>query len=516
MRGKSIVTGAIILTIAGIITRILGFVYRIYMSNIIGAEGMGLYQLIMPIYSLAWSIACSGFTTTVSKLTAQENAKKEYGNVKRILKQSVFITTALGVIVGVLIFIFAYDISTIFFKDTRIVMSMKILSLAIPFMSAGSCIRGYFFGLQETVIPAINQVFEQSVRMLVIYLLAGTMIPMGLEYACAAATIGIVAEEIFSLLFVIISFKFTKARNFIKKLPTLSTYKSLALIFTMALPLTANRVIGSFLSTYENALIPQRLQLFGYSQTDALSIYGQISGMAMPLIFFPSAFLLSLSISLVPAVSEASAVKNFSRINYTTSKSLLFASVIGFASASMFVCFSKEFGQVIYNQDISRMLILLGIMCPFLYMQTVLSGILNGLGYQVFIFRNSLISSIISILFIYFLVPVKGVDAFILGWFVSLIVVCWLEIEKLRDSVSLHFEFSNWFLKPLLSAIASGLLIKYIANKLIFNNFGEVIGLISAICIFSCLYMLFIVLLGCLSIHDLNDIFKSFKKNTAK
>ncbi len=502
----SIVNGAIILTIAGVITRILGFVYRIYMSNVMGAEGMGLYQLIMPVYGLAWSIACSGFTTTVSKLTAQEKAKGESGNIRRILKQSTIITTMLGCLLGVLMYFFAEPMAVLVFKDARTVLSLQILSFALPFMAMGSCIRGYFFGIQEAIIPAINQVFEQTVRMIVVYFLAGTFMPLGLEFACAAAIIGIVAEEAISFIFVFIAYKKYKDKKTAIRRPTYSGMYTLTLIFTMALPLSATRITGSLLGTFENALIPQRLQAYGYTAKEAISIFGQISGMAMPLIFFPSAFLMSLAISLVPAVSEAQAMNNLLRIKNTASKSMLFSSVIGFFAAAGFIVFSKELGTVIYNQDISQMLILLGIMCPFLYMQVVLSGILNGLGCQVFIFRNSLISSIINIGFIYFLVPKQGVNAFILGWFVSLIVVCWFEIEKLRQSVDLIFEFRNWFIKPVISAAASSLMVKLLANKLIFAVFGEKLGLTFAIALLFALYMVFILLTGCLSTSDITEI----------
>ncbi len=515
MGKKGIITGALILTIAGVITRVLGFVYRIYMSNAIGAEGMGLYQLIVPIYSLVWSIACSGFTTTISKLTAQEKARGEYGNLSRILKQSIIMSTAIGVLLSFLLYIFSADIAQIFFKEPRITMSLKIIALCVPFMAAGSCMRGYFFGLQETLIPAINQVFEQVIRMTVVFLIAGIFIPMGLEYACAAACIGIVVEEIFSFLFVLVAHNMGGAKKLQKTLPTLSRLSSLSLIVTMALPLTLNRVAGSLLSTLENAMIPQRLQVYGLTQGEAMSIYGQISGMAMPLIFFPSAFLLSLSISLVPAVSEAKAIGNNERIRYTTSKSMLFASIIGFLASGIFIVYSRELGQIIYKQDLSRMLVLFGIMCPFLYMQVVLSGILNGLGFQVFIFRNSLISSVINLGFIYFLTPIKGVDAFIFGWFISLIVVCFLEIEKLRESVDVSFDFSDWFFKPVICSAASGLLVNLLFKESLFRAFGNVLGLVMSLSILSLLYMVFIILTGSLSIGDLQQLF-NFKPKKSR
>lgn len=515
MKKKSIIAGAFILTAAGIITRILGFVYRIYLSNLIGAEGMGLYQLIMPVYSLAWSISCSGFTTTVSKLTAQEKAKGEYGNMGRILKQSAAITGCIGLILCVLLYRFAGPFAIYFLKEPRIGLSLRILSLAFPFMAAGSCIRGYFFGLQETLVPAVNQVLEQCVRMLVIYLLAAGFMHRGIEYACAVAVVGIVVEELFSLVYIVAAYKIFKTKNLLRKRPVLSTTGSLALILSMAMPLTLNRVAGSLLATLENTLIPQQLQLYGLTAKEAISAFGQISGMAMPLIYFPSAVLTSLSITLVPAVSEASAVNNKKRILYTLSKSLLFTCIIGMAAAAIFIVFSRELGQAIYKQDLSGLLVPMGIMCPFIYMQMVISGALNGLGFQLFLFRNSLLSSFITIGFIYFLMPLKGMNAFILGWFVSLIVIVGLEINKLRESVQLELEYSNWFLKPMLAAAAAGLTARLVYNRFFLSVFGLHLGLVVSLALFSIIYMVSVLLMGCLTLRDVGDIFSNLKlKNT--
>jgi len=500
-RGRKIVAGALILTVAGVITRILGFVYRVYMSNMIGAEGMGLYQLIMPIYSLAWALTCAGFTTTVSKLTAQEKAKGELGNVQRILVISVTATVFLGIVTGTAMFFMADYIALHFFNEARVGMSLRLLAIAVPFMATGSCLRGYFFGLQEHIVPAVNQVLEQCVRMVVIFAIMGIFLPFGLEYAIAAAVIGIIAEEIFSFGFAVAAYKL-KQRKVQRAKAEMSYRVAASMIMIMALPLTANRVTGSFLAAFENALIPQRLQLFGHSASEAIAEFGKMTGMAMPLIYFPSAFLVSLAISLVPAVSEAHAVKNIRQISFTTSKAMLFAAIIGFGSASLFVIFSYELGMAIYNQDISRMLVSLGVMSPFLYMQVVLAGILNGLGFQVFIFRNSLISSVINIAIIYFFVPIRGIDAFVIGWLLSLIIVFALEIRKLQETVELSFEFVQWFVKPFISCLAAGLFVKLVANRHIFEIFGNRVGLVAAICVFGVIYSVFIVLTGCFSRED--------------
>ncbi len=511
MRKKGIIFSAMILTIAGIITRILGFVYRIYMSNMIGAEGIGLYQLITPLYSLAWSISCSGFTTTISKFTAEERAKREYGNMGLILKQCVFLTSSIALILTFVFYFFTDIIANNFLNDPRTAMALKILSLCFPFMAAASSIRGYFFGLQESAVPAISQVIEQGVRMVIVFTLAGFFIPMGLEYACALAIIGIVCGEIISFVYVFLAYKKFKMKNIRPKKPSYTNAKSLSLILAMAFPLTLNRVTGSLLSTFENVLIPQRLILFGATTEESMAQYGQVTGMAMPLIFFPTAFLIALSISLVPAVSEATAVNNVDSIKDTVGKTLLFTSIMGIGAAALFSVFSGELGMIIYKQDIKEMLFFLGLMCPFIYMQVVLSGILNGLGKQVFIFRNSLLSSAINIGFIYFLVPKYGVNGFLLGWFISLIIVTMLDLFKIKDSINLDINIFKYFVLPALSSLGSGLVLNLLRDNII-SIFGNVVGLIISILLLGIFYLALIFLTDCITLDDIKFLIKKQNK----
>ena len=503
--GKGIVQSTLILTVANLINRLLGFGYRIYMSNILGPEGMGLFQLIMPIYALAWSISCSGITTSVSKLVASEKAKNQHGNMGRILKQALAISTALGFLLSFILFFFSNMVAVYMFNDERLSMSLKILSLSFPFMAAGSCVRGYFMGLQETVIPAISQVLEQCVRMAVIFLLAGAMMPRGLAYATAAAMLGIFAGEVLSFVFVLVSYKGYKLKWKYFKAPTLSSRESFYMLGAMALPLTLNRISGSLLSAFENMMLPRRLMAYGMTNSEALSEFGKLTGMAMPLVQFLSALLVSLSISLVPAVSEAMTMKNYSRISNTVSKVMLFTTITGIGSAGVFIMLANELGEIIYNQNIAHILILLGIMCPFLYMQTTLSGILNGLGEQVFIFRNALISSVISIAFIMLVVPRLGLNGYILGSFIGLVIICVLSLNKIRVATRIEVNILDWFIKPILSSVLTVLVVRMVKGYM-FEFFGNAFGLAVVLGITGLMYMALIVATGCFSREDMRAV----------
>ncbi|MBR2062231.1 MAG: oligosaccharide flippase family protein, partial [Anaerotignum sp.] len=140
MSRKSIITGTLILTSANLITKCMGFFNRIFLSNTIGAEGMGLYQLILPIYALAWSITSAGFTTTISSLTAQEHIRGQNGNIGRIVKQSLTLSIGISLIISVILFWGADTIALHIVKDARTALSFRLLSFAIPFMAAGSCL----------------------------------------------------------------------------------------------------------------------------------------------------------------------------------------------------------------------------------------------------------------------------------------------------------------------------------------------------------------------------------------
>lgn len=508
MSKKQLITSTIILTFANLFTKFLGFYYRIFMSNAIGSEGMGLYQLIMPIYALAWSITSSGFTTTVSRLTARESAKSETGNLGRIVKQAFVMCLFLSGISSLFLFFGAEEISIKILKDSRTVISLRLLSLAIPFMAAGSCLRGFFMGLQQMQIPALSQVLEQIVRILAIFLLADFFVPLGLNYACFAAVCGIFAGEALSFGFTFFSYLHFKRRKKMIKRPTLSSRGTALLILSMALPLSATRITSSLLSAAENILIPGRLQVYGYSTEKALSIYGELTGMAMPLLLLPSAFLMAASTSLVPEITQACASGHSKRVSRTVSAALLFTSVISIGAACFYAVFPQEICYLIYGRkELGELLLPLAFLCPLLYGQTTLSGLLNGLGEHFFLFWSHILSSLVTIGFVWFAMPYYGISAFLAGWFLSLLFTTILAFSRLKKATGIFPPFFSYFGKPLLAGLGAALPIRFLIqsgtpSKPFFLLTFFAMGL---------LYLFFLFLLGCLSKKELLISAKSFR-----
>lgn len=502
-KGKTIVKGALILTLANLVTRIMGFVYRIYMSKAIGPGGMGVYQLIMPVYMLVFSLCSSGLATTVSTCTAANGAKKDSGAARRVLNTAVSLSVCLSAAASAAVFFGAGFIGVNILHESRTILPLKIISLCFPFMSAGACLRGYFYGLQKMSVPAASQVLEQSVRIAVVWLLYDTMLTRGLEYACAAAVMGMAGGELAAFVFTLAAYYLRRGKYTATNLTYIS---ALDTVLTMALPLTLNRGISACLSTAENILIPQKLTAFGLSGNDAVSLFGGLCGMAVPLIMFPCSLLTALATALMPAISEYSAAQNYAAIGRTMRRTLLFTTVIGIGVSGIFIAFPAEISRAVYGRtDISALLGLLGGICPFLYTQVILSAALNGLNCQLYIFKMGLLGSAITISAIYFLMPRFGIHAYIAGWAAAAVITNSLSRAKLEKMTGGFGTDPADIAKCLTAAAFICLFGKYICRHLRPDSMAET-ALITGCC---CLgYLLLTDMLGVLETGDIISLIK--------
>lgn len=503
MKHKKLIFGTLILASANLLTKGMGFFNRVFLSSLIGAEGIGLYQLIMPLYTLAWSITSAGFTTTISRLTAQENLNRETGNIRRIVRQSVAICLLLSVLISGILFFFSYDIAVYILQEPRTSLSLRLLAFAIPFMAAGSCLRGYFLGLQQMLVPAFSQVLEQVIRIGAIWLLAALFVPKGLEYACFAAVCGVVLGEAGSFLFTYCSYLQNKQQKKELKRPTRSAYSCAILILAMALPLTASKLSSSLLSTAENILIPRRLVLFGYSNAEALAAYGELTGMILPLLMLPSVLLMAFSVSLVPEISAACAASQNNRIRRTVSVTLLFTAICGIGAACVFAVFPREICYIFYQRaTLGKLLFPLAFLCPMLYGHMTLNGLMSGLGEQLFLFWSHILTSLVTICFVWFGIPRYGLNAYCVGWFCSLLLGTVLSLHRLYLRTGVRFPFYECFCKPLLAGGSAALCIRYIIQI----GTPSELFLILCLCGMGILYLLFLFLLGCFSKENIHTL----------
>jgi stage V sporulation protein B len=342
-------------------------------------------------------------------------------------------------------------------------------------------------------------VLEQCVRITAVFILSDTLMQKGIEFACAGAVIGMVAGEILAFVFTGICYIVHLGSEKSNSEPQISVVSAVGILCAMALPLTLNRVFSSLISTAENILIPQRLQIYGLTRSEALEIYGKLFGMAMPLVMFPSSLLTALSTTMLPAISEGHTLKQKSALTSAIQRCVMLTSVIGMGTAAVFVAYPTEIGQIIYKTNIASMLRLVGLMCPFLYIQVMFSGILNGFGEQLFIFKTGLMSGIINLIFIYFLTPVMGISAFYAGWMISTVITSALSALRIQHYTVKPLNFLHIGCKPLLSAALAALASYLLRNKLY--------GLVNLnMCILISIAAMGIVYLAILYISDYQNI----------
>lgn len=506
MGKKALITGTLILTGASFITRILGFIFRIYMSNIMGAEGIGLYQLIFPIYMLTWSLCAAGVSLAVSKKVAELTAKKLHQDAIRTLKCAIALSGGIALCVSIPLFFFAPLVANYFVHEPNTAIALRLLPICLPFMATACCIRGYFQGRQEMLIPATAQIVEQVARMIVIYLFSSFFIPKGLAYACALGMLGLCGGEFCSCGFTYLMYKFKK-RSLILK-PAVLTYSHVfSTLITISIPITANRFLTSMLQSVENILIPLQLQKFGLPSSEALSLYGMFSGMALPLLFFPSMVTTSIATALVPAISEASAKKNQVVLRNTVSKSVQFSMLIGIGASSLFYMLGPEIGMACYNlPEVGEILKLLAVICPFLYLQGILNGILNGLGLQRLTFKSTLIGSAICITLILILVPQKGIIGFAIAMLLQSGFMAIYNLSHVLKHISLPVDLIGWMVKPSIAAIFGCLSMKYIHSHILLANFSATLSTIIAVTLLGIFYLSYLFIFKCVTLKDVKAI----------
>ncbi len=505
MKKENLILGTLILTVATTITRIVGFIFRIYLANVLGAEGMGLYQLILSFYILMVTLSTSGIRIAVSRLMSEEIAMHHYSNAKKVLHQSIALSFFTGFLAAFLMYYFSSYVGIKILKDERTVLSLLYLVPSLPVIAVSSCYKGYFYAVGKVTKPASAQVLEQVIRVFVIFSIMNYYLPRGLGYGCAAVSIGMTIEEIFSLIYIWFLYIIDKKpySNKIKTKPDNMIYK----ILGISIPLSATAYVNSILRMVENILIPSRLIIYGSSTVHAMSLYGMIKGMVLPLLFFPSSFLTSLASILIPSVAGDNATSNEKKVTYTLSKVLHFTALSGILVVSVFLCFPNEIGITVYNDpQVGVMLKIISFVCPFMYLNMVISSMLNALGEQVSSFKINVIESILKISIIYFFIPIYGFNAYIFALFVTTLLNTILYLIRLLQVSCIIFDISNWIFKPAIAATISSIISRIFFTLFLSNTSSKVFVLISSIIILCFLYLIFLILFKSINSTNMKNV----------
>lgn len=471
MKKTIFIKNALILTVSSLALRFFGIIFKVWLAKKIGSEGIGLYQLVFSVYVLASTFAISGISTAVTRLVAEELALGNKKSCLKILKRSIQISLIIAFISMAILFFGAEFISKTIIADTRSLSALKILPLSLPFIGVTSCLRGYFIARRKITPNALSQIFEQAVRIIVILILINKFASKGLAASCFAVILGDAAAEILSCGYLYISFLLDKKQlNRLegRKKPPFPIVKQ---ILHICIPITSGRYLNSLLRTGENILVPKNLAKYPKNNASALSQFGMIKGMALPLLFFPSAILNAVSTLLIPEISEAVARKQSFVVRSACEKIFKITALVGLLFGAIFFVAGREIGFLIYKDgSIGFLLKSLSPIVPLMYLDSISDGILKGLDQQTFSFRTAVSDSSIRIILILLALPKTGIIGFIVIMYFSNFLTCFLNVGRLIKVSGANVNFVKEVFIPLISALTSALFCRFLLLKLTFLN----------------------------------------------
>ncbi len=478
------IRNVIIMTATALAVRSAGIKLNMFLSGAIGAEGLGLYNLVMSVFFLASGISVSGMSVAVTRITAQELALRNEKTCLGALKSCMITSVTLSLIAAVIMVSLSGVTSRYWIKDAATSNSICMIALALPFVSASAMLRGWYLAKNRIIIPSLAQLFEQFIRYFSCLLIVPTL--SGLKNnLCFCVVICDVLAEFAGCIFIVIAF-FASER-----IKSKTPYQVGRRIADNALPVTASHYLSSILRTVENTLLPTCLVSFGFARNEALGKLGIIQSMAVPLLFFFSSILSSVNSVIMPEIVKFKTLDDRDGIRKKTEKLLGITIMFSLPVGTVFLLFSEELSMILYNEPALVMILaFLAPLVPFMYSEMVCTGILRGLGEQSSILRYNAADGIIRLLLIVVLVPKFGVWGYIATMTVSNILtpfLCFMRVRKITGAKLLTVHNIN----ALKSAAVSGC--AAIISKKALSGIPDKAGLILCCVIYILLYLLLIL-----------------------
>ena len=442
------------LAAVGLSIRTVAMLFGAFVSRSVGAEGMGLYTVIMTVYSFAVTFATSGISLTVTRLVAEAEGEGNGRRVGGVIRGAVLYSLTFGLAATLLLFFGAGIIGKEILHDQRTVESLRLLSLSLLPAALGAALSGYFVGVRRISFNAAAQVLTQLGKVAVTVVLVVRASGQGTAASVRALCLGIVVTEGIGLLISLLQFLYDRHRH-----GGASDAPRVGEVATTAIPLALSAYVRSALLTLEHVLIPARLRDSGESSADAYSRYGILHGMALPLILYPMSPLSSFAGLLVPELAAAEGGRQ--RMNRIASEAMGATLAYSTVAAVLLSLFSEELGYAVYDSyEAGRYIGVLALIVPIMYMDHVTDSMLKGVGEQVFSMWVNISDSVLSVVLVWFLIPRMG----IMGYALVIVIMegynFALSLMRLRRRLSIRINVLRTFLLPLLFSLTAALLTK--------------------------------------------------------
>lgn len=439
MKKRAFYINTAILAGGSIAMRLAGLWFRSFVCARIGADGMGLYQLIFSVFMLGITACTSGIGLAVTRLVAEGRGSKGC-----ILRCMGFALTLSLLAAGVLILSSEF-IAVELIGNAAAAAPLRILAPGLPFIAACACLKGYFFAVRNTVIPVCGELLEQGVAIGASVLLLRSPLP-----PLNALMLGSTISEIASFIYIALQiFAYTRRRGGISNKKNPNVMRS---ILHIAAPMLFGSFLRSLLFSAENLMIPSGLRKYGAGGTAALAQYGVMQGMVMPVIFFPLSFVGSAAMLLIPEIAQARAENNRKVIQTYAQQAFRRTLMFGFITAAVLIAFAGEVGALLFGSaQAGEILRIMAPLAPLMYLDNMVDNMLKGLDQQMYSLKYNFSDALMRVVLIAVFIPILGIKAYIIILFASEIYNASLSIGRLLKVTSLKADILGWIVFPAVS-----------------------------------------------------------------
>ena len=495
----SFMYGAMILTAAGVIVKILGALFRIPLGNFIGADGMAYYEAVYPIYVLLLTIATTGIPIAISRMISEKIAVDDRGGANRVFKVSMTIMIILGVILFCVLFFGADFIASKFQGLSKASLGMKAIAPALILVPIMAAFRGYFQGLQDMKPTAMSQMAEGLFRVVIGLGLAYFLLGMGKEYAAAGGTFGATAGAAAGVIVIaVIYFKRRKVISFRDKREEIrqaNNYKResamtiMKNLFYIAIPITIGCAIMPLMKYIDLWIVTDRLTHAGWDDETVRSLFGQLSGFASPVVNVPKFITQAIAVSMVPAVVRAYKTKDKDFMQHNITLGMRFAVMIGLPCTVGIMILAEPIMLLLYPSQVedamgaASCMFILAIGIVFLASIETLTGVLQGVGKQIIPVVNLLIGIVVKIFITYTLTPIKDINILgaAIGTVVAYIIATALNYRSVIIYTGTKFDLKLTFLRPIIAAASMGVVVFgvfMLASPMMGSKFSTVLAIL--------------------------------------
>lgn len=453
---RSVFFSLFAISASNVILQLMGFIYRVFLSRLIGAEGVGVYSLIMPFYSSITAITLTGLLVAVARISAERSSRGDFSGARKSVSRAQIVFVTMTLIVGLLTVCFRGFIAETLLGDARCAPSLVIILFCLFLTGFENIFKNYFYGVGRVAPQITSELTEQAVRFLAVMGLLLVFRPQNPAESSALIVLGMVASELVSssMLFLF----FAPERR--KKTTISISPPKFSQICSIAVPVSLAATLNNIISAANSVLIPRRLVASGMSMRAATESFGVMFGMTIPLLSFPIAFIASLSSVMVPKISEKLARGDVSEMRRKAGKTIHATGILAIPCTALLVPFGGELARNIFNHaDAGNFMLPLAVAVLLSYYQITTGALLNGMGMQKKAALYIIISGIIEFAFTWSVgIPHVGMRGFVAGYIVSGAVGFILNFIAIARRLSLKIRFTNWFVNPILASVFSAML----------------------------------------------------------